>query len=84
MEVTWLGQAGLYLQMEGIHIVVDPYFSDSVGNKDPKKNGRSHLEIAHSVLIFLSSPRHLRHAIQAFRYRKKKVFFLQHFFFGLP
>lgn len=37
MRVTWLTQAGLLFENESLKIMVDPYLSDSVGEKDPKK-----------------------------------------------
>lgn len=40
MKVTWLGQAGLYLQMGGQKIIIDPYLTDSVGKIDPAKSRR--------------------------------------------
>ena len=30
MKITWLGQAGLLFETEGMRIVVDPYLSNSV------------------------------------------------------
>ena len=32
MKVTWLGQAGLYLQTKQVSILVDPYFTDSASS----------------------------------------------------
>lgn len=32
MKITWLGQAGLYLQTEQVSILVDPYFTDSAAS----------------------------------------------------
>jgi L-ascorbate 6-phosphate lactonase len=40
MKVTWLTQAGLYFENSKIKILVDPYLSNSVGEKNPKKNRR--------------------------------------------
>ena len=40
MKVTWLTQAGLYFENERIKILVDPYLSNSVGERNPKKNRR--------------------------------------------
>lgn len=40
MKVTWLTQAGLLFKTERMTIMVDPYLSNSVGEKDPKKNRR--------------------------------------------
>ena len=41
MKVTWLTQAGLYFENSRIKILVDPYLSNSVGEKNPKKNPKS-------------------------------------------
>ena len=30
MKITWLGQAGLLLEGEGLSVMIDPYLSDSV------------------------------------------------------
>ena len=40
MKVTWLTQAGLFFENDKIKILVDPYLSNSVGEKNPKKNRR--------------------------------------------
>lgn len=40
MKVTWLTQAGLYFENSRIKILVDPYLTNSVGEKNPKKNRR--------------------------------------------
>lgn len=40
MKVTFLGQAGLLLETEGLKIMIDPYLSDSVGQRDPMKHRR--------------------------------------------
>lgn len=57
MKVTWLGQAGLYIQLAGVKILIDPYFSNAVGQLDAAKHRRvaaetSFLEIAPDVLAF--------------------------------
>ena len=36
MKITWLGQAGLYIETEGLKIIVDPYLSDSVVKVNPR------------------------------------------------
>lgn len=38
VKVTWLGQAGLLFKTDKLTIMIDPYFSDSVGEKDFKKH----------------------------------------------
>ena len=44
MKVTWLTQAGLLFETDKIKIMVDPYLSDSVGKKNPKKHRRIEVE----------------------------------------
>ena len=57
MDVTWLGQAGLYIEAGGVQILIDPYLSDSVGQIDPEKHRRLPvkgwmLELEPDILIF--------------------------------
>lgn len=64
MNVTWLGQAGLYIEVNGLRVLVDPYLSDSVGQVDPEKHRRMPvqdwmLELRADVLIFTHD--HLDH-----------------------
>ena len=40
MKVTWLTQAGLLFENDNITVMVDPYFSNSVAERDPKKSRR--------------------------------------------
>ncbi len=40
MTVTWLTQAGLLFKNENISIMVDPYLTDSVGEREPDKRRR--------------------------------------------
>ena len=41
MKITWLTQAGLLFEKENITVMVDPYFSNSVGEQiSPEKNRR--------------------------------------------
>ncbi len=40
MKVTWLTQAGLILRNEKMTIMIDPYLSNSLGERDPAKNRR--------------------------------------------
>ena len=35
MKLTWLGQAGIYLEIDGLSVMVDPYLSDSVKKVNP-------------------------------------------------
>ena len=56
MKITWLGQAGLYIETEGLKIIVDPYLSDSVIKVNPRNWRRvpveeSFLAIEPDVLI---------------------------------
>ena len=37
MKITWLGQAGLLFEKDGFKIMIDPYLSDSIGEKNPSK-----------------------------------------------
>ena len=57
MKITWLGQAGLLFEKNGYKIMVDPYFSDSVGKLQPSKSRRfpvdeSFFEIKPNMMIF--------------------------------
>ena len=38
MKVTWLTQSGLLFENEKFAVMVDPYFSNSVAERDPKKS----------------------------------------------
>lgn len=40
MRITWLGQAGLLFEGKDLKIMVDPYLSDSCGEKNPKSKRR--------------------------------------------
>lgn len=40
MQITWLGQAGFLIRYRDAQILVDPYFSDAVGQTDPQKKRR--------------------------------------------
>jgi len=44
MKVTWLTQAGLFFDTGRLKIMVDPYLSNSVGERNPKKNRRIPVE----------------------------------------
>ncbi len=64
MKLTWMGQAGLLLESSQTTILIDPYFSDSVGKLDPKKHRRVPTpawawEIKPGILIFTHN--HLDH-----------------------
>ena len=65
MKVTFLDQAGLLFDFNGLRVMVDPYFSNSVGKLRPEKNRRqksemSFLEKKPDVLILTHD--HLDHA----------------------
>ena len=40
MKITWLGQAGLLMETEGVKVIIDPYLSDSVKAINPKNYRR--------------------------------------------
>lgn len=40
MKITWLGQAGLLFEKDGLTILIDPYLSDSVSKINPKNTRR--------------------------------------------
>ncbi len=40
MKITWLGQAGLLFETDGLKIMIDPYLSDSVEKLNPAKKRR--------------------------------------------
>lgn len=40
MRITWLGQAGLLMELNGLQIMIDPYFSDSVAKSEPQNTRR--------------------------------------------
>jgi L-ascorbate metabolism protein UlaG (beta-lactamase superfamily) len=46
MKVTFLGQAGLLFDFDGLRVMVDPYFSNSVGKLRPEKNRRQKSEMS--------------------------------------
>ena len=65
MKITWLTQAGLLFENGNVKIMVDPYFSDSLGKLDPKKARRIPAELSYLdsepdiVLITHEHPDHL-------------------------
>lgn len=64
MKITWLGQAGLMLEIDGITAIVDPYLSDSVVKVNPNNYRRvavneSFFDITPDVLMFTHD--HLDH-----------------------
>ena len=64
MKVTWLGQAGLLFESNGVITIVDPYLSDSVEKLEPHNYRRvpvekSFLEIVPDVIVLTHN--HLDH-----------------------
>ncbi len=64
MKITWLGQAGLYIEAAGKKIIVDPYLSDSVAKVNQKNYRRlpideSFLRIIPDILVLTHN--HLDH-----------------------
>ena len=64
MKITWIGQAGLYMETAGLKIIIDPYLSDCVGKIDARKSRRvpvkeSLFDIQPDVMIFTHD--HLDH-----------------------
>ena len=49
MKITWLTQSGLLFENGNIRVMVDPYFSDSVGNINPEKKT---LELGEGEYLF--------------------------------
>ena len=79
MKVTWLTQAGLLFENGNITVMVDPYFSNSVAELDPKKSRRipadeSFLEKSPDVVLITHD--HLDHldpvTIEKIMYYAKK------------
>lgn len=44
MKITWLGQAGLLIESEGVQVMIDPYLSDSVAAVNSKNYRRVPVE----------------------------------------
>lgn len=64
MKITWLGQAGLLFEKDGLIIMIDPYLSDSVKKTEPKNYRRVEVletlfDIKPDVMIFTHN--HLDH-----------------------
>lgn len=64
MKVTWLAQAGLLFENGNVTVMVDPYFSDSLGALDPEKRRKvpadeSYLDTAPDVILITHE--HLDH-----------------------
>ena len=57
MKFTWLGQAGLLLEKENTSILIDPYLSDIIGQRDPARRRRlpiaaEYFDVCPDVMIF--------------------------------
>ena len=57
MKFTWLGQAGILLEHENACILIDPYLSDLIGQKDPARYRRipvaaEFFDIRPDIMIF--------------------------------
>ena len=64
MKVTWLTQAGLLFEGNGISIMVDPYLSDSVAKIEPKKSRRMPIDekyLAYTPDVILITHEHIDH-----------------------
>lgn len=64
MKITWIGQAGLLLEKDGVLVMIDPYLSDSVVKVEPKNYRRvpvneKFLALNPDVMIFTHN--HLDH-----------------------
>lgn len=64
MKITWLGQAGLLFEKDGVCVMIDPYLSDYVEKVEPKNYRRvpvneAFLGIDPDVMIFTHN--HLDH-----------------------
>ena len=64
MKITWLGQAGLLFETQGINIIVDPYLSDSVEKIQPQNYRRVPVDKRFLVIkpdIIVLTHNHLDH-----------------------
>ena len=64
IKITWLGQAGLLIDINGTKIIVDPYLSNSIQKVNPQK--KRNMEIDESYLkivpdILVCTHNHLDH-----------------------
>ena len=64
MKITFLGQAGLLFELDGVRVMVDPYLSNSVQKVEPKNYRRlpideSYFDIKPDILILTHN--HLDH-----------------------
>lgn len=64
MKITFLGQAGLLFELDGVRVMIDPYLSNSVEKVEPKNYRRlpideSYFDIKPDILILTHN--HLDH-----------------------
>ena len=80
MKVTWITQAGLLFDTGKIKIMVDPYLSNSVGERSPEKNRRipvdeSFFDVTPDVILITHD--HLDHldpkTLERFLSKEKKI-----------
>ncbi len=64
MKITWLGQAGLFLETSEIKIMVDPYLSDSAKKRNPRSWRRMPVDekfFEESVDVIVITHNHIDH-----------------------
>ena len=64
MKVTWLTQSGLLFENGNITVMVDPYFSDSLGEANPEKHRRVPADVTYlekTPDVILITHEHLDH-----------------------
>lgn len=64
MKITYLGQAGVLFETNGLRIVVDPYLSDSCGAQNPGQHRRQRISEAYlnlSPQVVICTHCHLDH-----------------------
>ena len=76
MKITWLGQAGLFIETCGLKIIIDPYLSDSVEKINPKNYRRTPVDEAFLKIkpdVIICTHNHLDHVdIDAIPLMKKE------------
>lgn len=80
MKITWIGQAGLYIEANDLKVLIDPYLSDSCGKINPLSHRRfpvdeAIFDIEPDVMIFTHN--HLDHydpeTVEKFIYNEKPI-----------
>lgn len=64
MVITWLGQAGLFIETANVKILVDPYLSDSVAAVNPKNKRRVPVDVRFLQIkpdVIICTHNHLDH-----------------------